>query len=129
MSLRPDELRARVEGYLDGLALTPDLGSLAERKFQRLRESTVKMSLDLLAVDAAAQKIGPQKFAERRRILGETAGASQWPAQNIVVAPMTIATAVAAIFINSRWVQTLALAIQIGGWIYYFAALQTALLG
>ena len=62
-------------------------------------------------------------------ILGETAGASQWPAQNIVVAPMTIATAVAAIFINSRSVQILALAIQIGGWIYYFAALQTALLG
>lgn len=62
-------------------------------------------------------------------VLGQTAGASQWPAQNIVIAPMTIATGVAAIFINSRWVQILVLAIQIGGWIYYFAALQTALLG
>ena len=35
----------------------------------------------------------------------------------------------AAIFINNRWVQVLALAIQIGGWIYYFAALRTALSG
>jgi len=35
----------------------------------------------------------------------------------------------AAIFINSLWVQIVALAIQIGGWIYYFAALQTALSG
>jgi len=62
-------------------------------------------------------------------MLGQAADASQWSAQNIVIAPMTIATGVAAIFINSRWVQILALAIQIGGWIYYFAALQTALLG
>jgi hypothetical protein len=38
-------------------------------------------------------------------------------------------SSVAAIFINNRWVQVLALAIQIGGWIYYFAALQTALSG
>jgi hypothetical protein len=38
-------------------------------------------------------------------------------------------SSVAAIFINSLWVQVLALAIQIGGWIYYFAALQTALSG
>jgi hypothetical protein len=50
-----------------------------------------------------------------------------------MVAPMTLTTGVAAIFINSRWVQSpsrtggLALAIQIGGWIWYFAALQTAL--
>jgi len=61
--------------------------------------------------------------------LGQAADASQWPAQNIVIAPMTIATGVAAIFINSRWVQILALAIQLGGWIWYFAALQTALSG
>jgi hypothetical protein len=62
-------------------------------------------------------------------MLGQAAGASQWSAQNIVIAPMTAATGVAAIFINSRWVQAMALAIQIGGWIYYFAVLQTALLG
>jgi len=46
-----------------------------------------------------------------------------------MVAPMTIATGMAAIFINSSWVQILAQAIQIGGWIWYFAALQTALSG
>lgn len=46
-----------------------------------------------------------------------------------------IASGVAAIFINNCWVQSpsrtgaLALAIQIGGWIWYFAALQTALSG
>jgi hypothetical protein len=61
--------------------------------------------------------------------LGQTAGASQWPAQNIVIAPMTIATGVAAIFINSPWVQILALAIQIVGWIWYVGALQTAVSG
>ncbi len=62
-------------------------------------------------------------------VLGQAAGASQWPAQNLVIAPMTIATAVAAIFINTRWVQILALFIQIGGWTWYFAALQAALSG
>ena len=61
--------------------------------------------------------------------LGQAVGASQWPAQNIVIVPMAIATGVAAIFINNRAAQILALAIQIGGWIWYFAALQTALSG
>lgn len=62
-------------------------------------------------------------------VLGQAAGVSQWSAQNIVIAPMTIATGVAAIFINNNWVQSLALLIQIGGWIWYFAALQPALSG
>ena len=62
-------------------------------------------------------------------VLGQAAGISQWPAQNIVIAPMTIATGAAAIFVNSRWVQGLALAIQIGGWIWYFAALQSSVIG
>jgi hypothetical protein len=62
-------------------------------------------------------------------MLGQTAGASQWPAQNLVIVPMTLATGVAAIFIKRPWVQGLALAIQIGGWIWYFAALQAALSG
>ena len=62
-------------------------------------------------------------------VLGQAAGVSQWTAQNIVIAPMTIATGVAAIFINSNGVQIVALMIQIGGWIWYFAALQTALSG
>ena len=52
---------------------------------------------------------------------------SQWPAQNYAIAPMTLATGVAAIFIRIPWVQSLALAIQLAGWIWYFAALQTAL--
>src|SRR4051794_25446094 len=52
---------------------------------------------------------------------------SQWPAQNLAVVPMTLATAAAAIFINRSWVQSLALVIQFGSWIWYFAALQGAL--
>lgn len=62
-------------------------------------------------------------------VLGQAAGVSQWSAQNLIIAPMTIATGVAAIFIRNRLVQILALVIQIGGWIWYFAALQTALSG
>jgi hypothetical protein len=44
-------------------------------------------------------------------VLGQAAGISQWSAQNIVIAPMTIATGVAAI----RWVQILALACRTAG--------------
>ena len=62
-------------------------------------------------------------------MLGQTAEASQWQAQNIVIVPMTLATGMAAIFIRRSWVQGLALAIQIGGWIWYFAVLQAALSG
>ena len=52
---------------------------------------------------------------------------SQWSGQNLAIVPMTLATAVAAFFISSVWVQSVALAIQIAGWIWYFAALQSAL--
>jgi len=45
------------------------------------------------------------------------------------MAPMTVATGIAAIFIKQAWVQVVALVIQIGGWIWYFAALQTRLSG
>jgi hypothetical protein len=62
-------------------------------------------------------------------VLGQANGISQWPAQNIVIVPMALATGVAAIFINQPWVQSSALAIQIGGWIWYFARLQSALSG
>jgi hypothetical protein len=58
-------------------------------------------------------------------VLGQAG--SQWPAQNLVIIPMTLATATAAIFIRNAWVQAIALVIQIGGWIWYFTALQTAL--
>lgn len=61
--------------------------------------------------------------------LGQGASAAQWPAQNIVIVPMTVATVIAAIFIKRVWVQALAVAIQILGWLWYFAALQSALTG
>jgi hypothetical protein len=61
--------------------------------------------------------------------LGESDNASQWPAQNLVIAPMTVATCFAAVFITRAWVQAVALAIQILGWLWYFAALQSALSG
>ena len=62
-------------------------------------------------------------------VLGQANGISQWPAQNIVIVPMAVATSVAAIFIKRPWVQGAALAIQIGGWFWYFARLQSALTG
>jgi hypothetical protein len=62
-------------------------------------------------------------------VLGHAYGITQWPAQNVVIVPMALATSVAAIFIKRPWVQSFALAIQIGGWIWYFARLQSALSG
>jgi uncharacterized protein (DUF983 family) len=59
--------------------------------------------------------------------LGQSNGLSQWPAQNVVIVPMALATSLAALFIKRSWVQSLALAIQIGGWIWYFVRLQPAL--
>lgn len=61
--------------------------------------------------------------------LGQGASATQWPAQNSVIVPMTVATAIAAIFIRKLWVQAFAVAIQILGWLWYFAKLQSALSG
>jgi hypothetical protein len=61
--------------------------------------------------------------------LGEGDLAAQWSAQNMVIAPMTVATGIAAIFIRVPWVQGVAVAIQILGWLWYFAALQSALSG
>jgi hypothetical protein len=61
--------------------------------------------------------------------LGQGGSAVQWSAQNVVIVPMTLATALAAIFVRSRWVQACAVAIQILGWLWYFAALQGALSG
>ena len=60
-------------------------------------------------------------------LLGEANGILQWPEQNVVIVPMALATSLAAIFIRRPWVQTAALAIQIAGWIWYFARLQSAL--
>ena len=61
--------------------------------------------------------------------LGQGGSAIQWPAQNIVIIPMTIATAIATIFIRKLWVQAFAVAIQVLGWLWYFAKLQSALSG
>lgn len=61
--------------------------------------------------------------------LGQGGSAIQWPAQNFVIIPMTIATALAAIFIRTMWLQAFAVAIQILGFLCYFTMLQSALSG
>ena len=61
--------------------------------------------------------------------LGQGGSSVQWPVQNLVIIPMTIATGIAAIFIRKTWVQAVAVAIQILGWLIYFAKLQSALSG
>jgi hypothetical protein len=59
--------------------------------------------------------------------LGAVNGILQWTEQNFVIVPMAVSTSVAAIFIKKAWIQRLALIIQIGGWILYFASFQSAL--
>jgi len=61
--------------------------------------------------------------------LGQGGSGVQWPAQNLVIIPMTVATATAAVFIRTPWVQGLAVGIQILGWLVYFIGLQSALSG
>ncbi len=61
--------------------------------------------------------------------LGQGASAMQWPAQNYVIVPMAIATGIAAIFIRKSWIQAVAVAIQLLGWLWYFAKLQSGLSG
>lgn len=61
--------------------------------------------------------------------LGQGGSAVQWPAQNLVIIPMTIATGIAAIFIRTTGVQVVAVVIQLLGWLWYFAKLQSALSG
>jgi hypothetical protein len=62
-------------------------------------------------------------------VMGQANGFLQWSAQNMVIVPMALMTTVAAIFIRVTWIQYAALAIQIGGWIWYFSFLQSALSG
>jgi geranylgeranyl pyrophosphate synthase len=52
MPLRPDELRARVEGYLDELVLAPELGSLAAPMRHALGGKRVRPILCLATGDA-----------------------------------------------------------------------------
>ncbi len=61
--------------------------------------------------------------------LGQGGSAVQWPAQNLVIIPMTVATGIAAIFIRTPWLQAISVATQILGWLWYFAKLQSALSG
>ena len=61
--------------------------------------------------------------------LGQGGSAVQWPAQNMVIVPMTVATGFAAIFIRQSWIQAAAVSIQIMGWLLYFAKLQSGLSG
>src|SRR5262249_19561343 len=61
--------------------------------------------------------------------LGQGGSAVQWPTQNLVIVPMTVATGIAAIFVRRPWVQGFAVAIQLLGWVWYFAKLQSALSG
>jgi hypothetical protein len=60
-------------------------------------------------------------------VLGQASGISQWSTQNVVIVPMAFATSAAAISIKKTGIQYLALAVQIGGWMLYFAFLQPAL--
>jgi len=60
-------------------------------------------------------------------VLGNANGIAQWSAQNNVIIPGALATTAAAIFIRRPWVQRAAVAIQIGGWILYFARFQSPL--
>ncbi len=52
MPLRPDQLRALVEGYLDELALTPELGTLAEPMRHALGGKRVRPVICLATGDA-----------------------------------------------------------------------------
>jgi geranylgeranyl diphosphate synthase type II len=52
MTLRPDELRARIEDYLDELSLTPELGSLAEPMRHALGGKRVRPVLCLATGDS-----------------------------------------------------------------------------
>lgn len=61
--------------------------------------------------------------------LGQGGTAVQWSAQNMVIIPMTVATGLAAVFIQKGWLQAIAVLIQITGWLVYFAKLQSGLSG
>lgn len=97
----------------------PEKGSIDLQQFHREEGRKYLIAYTILGAVTVATNA----------MLGQTTDASQWPAQNLVIVPMTLATGVAAIFIKRPWIQGLALAIQIGGWIWYFAALQAALSG
>src|ERR1700687_5988639 len=57
------------------------IGIHAAPEFQRLFDGALEVALDRFTFHAPAQEIRPDEFAERRRILGETAGAPQFARQ------------------------------------------------
>jgi geranylgeranyl diphosphate synthase type II len=57
MPLQPEELRDRVEAYLDDLALTPELGSLAEPVRHALGGKRVRPVLCLATADAVGANV------------------------------------------------------------------------
>src|SRR5579862_3735966 len=54
---------------------------LALGQLQRLLQRALEVTLDQFALHAPAQEIRPDEFAERRRVLGVTAGAAQFARQ------------------------------------------------
>src|SRR5215470_12851015 len=97
----------------------PEQGEIDLRAFHADEGRKYLLAYTLLSVITVITNAG----------LGQGGTAVQWPAQNIVIAPMTVATATAAIFISERWVQAVAVAVQIVGWLWSFAKLQSALSG
>jgi len=97
----------------------PEAGDLDLRRFHAEEGRKYLIAYAVLSWLTAATNAG----------LGAANGIAQWSQQNIAIVPMAIATCFAAIFITRPWVQALALVIQLGGWVYYFAALQAPLAG
>jgi hypothetical protein len=97
----------------------PERGNVDLRAFHADEGRKYLLAYSILSVVTVVTNAG----------LGQGGSAIQWPAQNFVIIPMTIATALAAIFIRTMWLQAFAVAIQILGWLCYFAMLQSALSG
>lgn len=104
--------------YLQAHLVSPRIPERGDIDLQQFHSEQGRKYLSAYAILCLATVIA-------NALLGQAG--SQWPAQNLVIIPMTLATAAAAIFIRNPWIQTLALVIQIAGWIWYFAALQAAL--
>src|SRR5438132_12124086 len=60
------------------------LRRLAFCELKRLLHGVGEVVLDGLALDAGTEEIGPQEFAERRRVLGKAAGAAQFAGERAV---------------------------------------------
>ena len=60
-------------------------------------------------------------------VIGQAAGAAQWPAQNYAVGPMALAAVAAATFIRNIRIQIAALVVELAAWAVYFAFLQSSL--